>query len=301
VHTVRIPSPTTRETVITTPFIPGLEVHLPPGTVITGEDGRVVRELAITPIPVDRPPFPLPSGVEVPIYFTIQPGGAYVHTSGSGPHGARVIYPNYYGVPSGVIANFWHYDPDENDWYVYGAGVVKGSQVVPNPGVAIYKFTGAMFNNGNTPPQDAPPVGGGHSGGDPVDLATGLFVLEKTDLFLPDVLPLSLHRMYRPADPATRPFGIGATHDYAMFLWSAQQFQEVDLVLPDGGRVHYVRISPGTDYVTAEFEHTSSPTRFYKSRIKWNGMGWDLTLRDAVRRPLRRWRKNRSHAGAGAA
>jgi hypothetical protein len=72
-------------------------------------------------------------------------------------------------------------------------------------------------------------------------------------------------------------------------------------VLPDGGRVHYVRISPGTDYVTAEFEHTSSPTRFYKSRIKWNGMGWDLTLRDAVRRSLRRWRKNRSHAGAGAA
>jgi hypothetical protein len=79
-----------------------------------------------------------------------------------------------------------------------------------------------------------------------------------------------------------RPFGIGATHEYALFLWSAQEFQEVDLVLPDGGRVHYVRISPGTAYSTAEFEHTTSPTSYYKSRIKWNGTGWDLTFKDGT-------------------
>lgn len=70
-HTVRIPSPTTRDTVVTTPFIPGLELHLPAGTVIKNEDGQVVHELGITPIPIDRPPFPLPKNVEVPIYFTI--------------------------------------------------------------------------------------------------------------------------------------------------------------------------------------------------------------------------------------
>jgi hypothetical protein len=75
---VRIESPTTAEVVIATPRIPGLELHLPRGTVITGEDGQVVRDVSITPIPVDRPPFPLPTGVDVPLYFTIQPGGAYV-------------------------------------------------------------------------------------------------------------------------------------------------------------------------------------------------------------------------------
>jgi hypothetical protein len=80
---VRIPSPTTREVVVTTPLIPGLELHIPPGTTITDEDGKVVREVSITPIPVDRPPFPLPNGVQVPIYFTIQPGGAYVHVGGA--------------------------------------------------------------------------------------------------------------------------------------------------------------------------------------------------------------------------
>jgi RHS repeat-associated protein len=282
VHRVRIPSPTTREVVVRTPRIPGLEVRIPPNTVIRDHDGQIVREVSITAIPVDRPPFPLPAGVEVPIYFTIQPGGAYVYTGGKGPRGARVIYPNYYNVASGIIANFWHYDPEENDWYVYGPGVVKGRQVVPNPGVAIYEFTGAMFNNGNTPPAQAAAPGGGPKKGDPVDVATGLFILEKTDLFLADVLPLTLRRTYRPADPAVRPFGIGTTHDYAMFLWSAQEFQEVDLVLPDGGRVHYVRVSPGTSYQTAEFEHTTTPTTFYKSRIKWNGGGWDLTLKDGT-------------------
>ncbi len=93
-HAVTIPSPTTQETVVTTPLIPGLELHLPPRTVIKDEHGHRVTQLSITPIPVDRPPFPLPAGVEVPIYFTIQPGGAYVATYGSGPKGARLYYPN---------------------------------------------------------------------------------------------------------------------------------------------------------------------------------------------------------------
>jgi hypothetical protein len=115
-------------------------------------------------------------------------------------------------------------------------------------------------------------------------LGTGLFVLEKTDLFLPDVIPIALTRTYRQNDPATRAFGIGATHPYAMYLWSANVYQETDLVLPDGGRVHYVRITPGNDIQTAIFEHTATPGPFYKSRITWKGLsaGWDLTLTDGT-------------------
>jgi hypothetical protein len=60
--------------VITNPHIPGLEVHLPPGTVIRDDDGQTVTELSLTPIPVDRPPFALPPGVTVPVFFTVQPG-----------------------------------------------------------------------------------------------------------------------------------------------------------------------------------------------------------------------------------
>ncbi|MGH3371286.1 MAG: Ig-like domain-containing protein, partial [Nocardioidaceae bacterium] len=118
-HAVAIPSPTTSEVVVTTPYIPGLELHVPPGTVIRDHDGQVVRELSITAIPVDRPPFPLAKNVDVPVYFTIQPGGAYVHTYGASK-GAWLVYPNYAGEYPGKRVQFFHYDTDPRSWYVYG-------------------------------------------------------------------------------------------------------------------------------------------------------------------------------------
>jgi len=54
-------------------------------------DGEPVTEVSITPIPIDRTPYPLPDYVEIPVYFTIQPGGAYIERTKS----ARLVYPNY--------------------------------------------------------------------------------------------------------------------------------------------------------------------------------------------------------------
>jgi hypothetical protein len=95
-------------------------------------------------------------------------------------------------------------------------------------------------------------------------------------------MPLVLTRTYRTGDDGSRPFGIGATHPYAMFLWSANQYQEADLILPNGKRIHYVRTSAGTGWTDAAFEHTSSPTQFFKSTLVWNGNGWDLRLKDGT-------------------
>jgi YD repeat-containing protein len=282
-NAVRLASPTVTETVITTPKIPGLALHLPPHTVITDHRGKVVREVSLTPIPVAQPPFPLPAGVEVPVYFTIQPGGGYVAVKSYGTErrGARLVYPNYTRQPVGTDMQFWHYDPEEKGWHVYGMGKVSpdGAYVVPNPGVGIYEFTGAMINGGQSP---GPPGSHGPPGADPVDLSTGEFVMEKVDLAVADVIPLALTRTYRSADSGSRAFGIGSMHPYAMFLWSAQQYQEADLILPDGKRIHYVRTSPGTGFTDAEFTHTATPTGFYKSRLAWNGNGWDLTLKDGT-------------------
>ncbi len=108
--------------------------------------------------------------------------------------------------------------------------------------------------------------------------------MEKTDLFLPDVLPIQLTRTYRAGDGNSRPFGIGTTHPYDMFFFSANQWFEVDLILPNGGRVHYTCI-PGavcSNFTTAQLEHTSTQTKFYKSKIVWNGHGWDLKLKDGT-------------------
>jgi hypothetical protein len=269
---VRIPSPTREAMVIATPRIPGLELHLPANTTIRDRDGRIVREISLTKIPVDQPPFPLPAGVETPVYFTAQPGGAYIHTAGYGPKGASLVYPGGPRLYPGDEVNFWHYDPEQKGWHVYGLGQVTldGRQVRPNPGVSLYAFTGAMIGAPWTP---GPPGSYGPPDSDPVDLSTGQFVMEKTDLVVQDVIPLVLTRTYYSGDSGARPFGIGSTFPYAMFLWSANQYTEVDLILPTGKRIHYVRTSGGRGFQDAVFEHTASPTAFFKSVIDWNGNG----------------------------
>ncbi len=74
-------------------------------------------------------------------------------------------------------------------------------------------------------------------------------------------------------------FGVGMTLDYDMDLWSAQEYQEVDLILPSGKRVHYTRVSPGVSYSDAKFiTHTRG--KWYGSRVEWNGDGWDLFFKD---------------------
>jgi len=290
-HEVTIRSPTIAETVITTPYVPGLELHLPSRTIVRDEEGKPVTRLGITPIPVDRPPFPLAKNVDVPVYFTVQPGSAYVPSYGAGGSGAWVVYPNYRQTSApGQVLQFFHYDPEEKDWYVYGLGTVTpdGTQVLPDANTRLYEFTGAMLQTG-----DPVPFGGWTPGGpgwaDPVDPSTGVFGLHKTDLYLPDIIPLALTRTYNSADTAVaRPFGRGMTHPYAMFLWSAQQWQQADLILPEGGRVHYVRTSPGTSWADAVFVHqetqttSATPTAWYKSVISWNGSGWNLQRKDGM-------------------
>jgi RHS repeat-associated protein len=287
-HEVWIPKVTKHETVVTTPKIPGLELHIPAGKTIEDEDEDIVHRVGITAIPVDRPPFPLPKGVEVPIYFTIQPGGSYIepYDEATGD-GAQLIYPNYTHAPVGTRVNFWNYDPEDEGWYIYGNGTVTqdGKQVVPDKGVAIYEFTGAMIANwppGAPQPAGTGPVPGGATDGEPVDLATGLFVMKKTDLYLPDTIPISLTRTYRQSDPAIRAFGVGMGLDYNMVLSTNAQYTYGELILPDGGRIRFNRINSGNGATDGIFEAQSTPTDFYKARLSWDGSRWNLVKRDGT-------------------
>jgi RHS repeat-associated protein len=278
-HAVNIQSPTSKEVSISNPHIPGLELRLPPQTVIRDMDGQSVTQISITPIPTNQPPFPLPAGVIVPVFFTIQPGGSQVI-----PPRARLIYPNFTNQRPGTRIDFWNYDAEEKGWYVYGQGTVSpnGRQIIPDPGVTLYEFSGAMVSNPSNAPPEGPPPCAECQGGDPVDLSTGLFVYDTTDLIVRDIIPIELKRTYRPRDTVSRPFGIGTTHPYEIFLVGdifPYTFQ--DLILPDGGHVHYDRISPGTSFGDAVYEHVGSPSIFYKSTIRWIG-GWELKLRDGT-------------------
>jgi RHS repeat-associated protein len=287
-HAATITSPTAEDTVLTTPYIPGLEVRLPRGTIIRDIDNEVVREVTITPIPVDRPPFPLPVGVDVPIYFTVQPGGAYLESVASGwPTGAQIVYPNYYRLKPSTELDFWQYDPEEKGWHTYGVGRVSpdATRIVPGPGVAVYEFTGAMVGFTSFAPAQGPPPCNPSEAADPVDLATGLYVDRHTDLSISDVVPVAVTRTYRTRDSRFRPFGIGATHPYEiLIIGDTNPWTYAEIVMADGSRVHYNRISAGTGFADAVYESTDTPGECYKSKISWNNVrnGWDLRFRDGT-------------------
>jgi RHS repeat-associated protein len=281
-HAVEIPAYTTSEIVVATPRIPGLELRIPAHASIRDRDGQPVTQVTITLVPLDRPPFPLPTGVEVPLYFTIQPGGAYIATRYG--NGARLIYPNSVRAEPGTHFEFWDYEASRKGWYIYGLGTVSGDgrHVVPDPGVSIYEFSGAMVAPPSFAPALAPPPDG-DTGGDPVDLATGVFVFTNTDLTLPDVVPAALTRTYRSQDTRSRAFGVGTSHPYDMFLvGNTNPYTWADLVLENGSRIHFDRISAGTGWTDAVYEHLGTPTRFYKARMTWNGNGWDVKLKDGT-------------------
>jgi RHS repeat-associated protein len=269
-HAVTVPSPTKMDMIITNPLLPGLKLLLPAGTVIWDYTWHVARTISITPIPLDRTPFPLPN-VQVPIYFTIQPGGAWLKmTNPKGPPGAQLYYPNTYHNPPGTPYEFWNYEPDDEGWYVYGLGKVSpdGQTIVPNPGVYIYEFTGAMVGgagaptNGPSPCDSSTGVPCPHPCcGDPIDLSTGLFVHTETDLTLTDVIPLALTRTYRQNDPISRAFGVGTSHPYDIFLWTPNRDVDLYLILQDGGRIHFTMQS-GTLW-----ECLDSPTSFHGATL----------------------------------
>lgn len=285
---VAIPSPADKDLVITHPDIPGLELHIPKGAVLRARDGRILTKLNITPLPVDRVPFSVPEGF--PVYFTIQPAGAFIDGSATGTAaGIRVIYPNYLNAPAGTRMTFWNYDPSGLGWQVYGRGTVSenGQQVVPDADVVQRNFMafGYAFDNPDGA-ADGPPPGGDCQKGDPVDCATGLFIHQVTDLYIADTIPLVMTRIYRPKDTRSRDFGIGANHSYGMFLSNPTNNLTgvpygVDLVLPDGGRVRFA-LRSGATLGEAVYQHLNSPTPWMSATLRINEPAdqFEITTRD---------------------
>ncbi len=279
-HSVTFDAPAQTDVTLTTPDIPGLEVRLPKGSVVRDEHGKTVTQLGITAIPVDRSPFPLPENSVVPIFFTVQPGGTYVF-----PDGAQIIYPNYTDEAPGTRVDFLAYDPAGKGWHTYGHGTVTrdGKQVVPDKKTKIWAFTGAMISVSDAIPFDISAVADVFDwlSGDPVDLQTGLLTDSRTDLGVADPLgSAEVTRTYWQGDTRSRAFGIGRDLSYNMYLHSKHLYTEVDLYLPGGQKVHFVRTSAGTSYGDAVFEPEGTPTALDGSKIQQESGGWHLRLRD---------------------
>lgn len=118
-----------------------------------------------------------------------------------------------------------------------------------------------------------------------VDLHSGIFVLRQTDLFVSDVMPLSLTRTYAgDFDNRARAFGAGANHPYDICpLGTRFPYTYMDLMLEDFRPIHFSRISRGTGYADAVFRHDATSSEFYGAQIAWNGDGWTLSFSDGRR------------------
>jgi RHS repeat-associated protein len=270
-----VAAPTRSGTVLTNPRIPGFEVHIPAGSRITDADGKAVHRLNLTPIPVNRPPFPLPPLVHVPVYFTVQPGGAYLSK------GARIIYPNWGNLPAGQRVDFWDYDADDRGWYVYGHGAVTRDrkQVVPDPGVRVWQLTGAMSATAQPGPFPYNLPVFGPTAGDPADLGTGLFAYDKEDLAVQDVVPAVVNRTYRQGDTNVYEFGVGTTSLFNLRIVGTSQSSDVDVILPDGARVHAVPTTP-TNVYPAYYDVRTTPGPYFGASLVYDGHRWTLRLRD---------------------
>lgn len=244
---IRIASPTLSDMVVTHPDLPGLEIRIPKGTVIRDHAGKVVTELSIVPMPVDRAP--TPAAGNFPMYFSLQPGGATVqNVSASGEQGVSVTYPNYSRAPAGASADFYVYRPD-NGWTVYGTGVVTpdGQQVKPESGVRLtYLMSGSYGLSKDHPGDDNPTKQCGACSGDPVDLWSGTYFDEDQDIAINDVIPLTLSRLwhdnaYHVLD--ARMFG-GWRSNYDMYVHSPNADFSAPIVrLPNGNALKFSQIA----------------------------------------------------------
>lgn len=234
---------TTAEVKATTPSIPGLEVTVPAGTRITGPDGNPVSQITITPVPVDRTPMPFPAGVTPPMLFTIQPGGAVP----SQP--LPITFPNVQHAPPGSTADLYFFDLAAGTWAVWGTGTVSAdaTRIASDPGVGLPRLAWHLYcdescqapSRAEAPPADNQP---GITGGEPVDLFTGRFVVRKTDLVLPGRMPIRVERVYWSGLDRGGLFGMGwnlagydlrlAARGTSLALIQADQSQL--LFVPDG-------------------------------------------------------------------
>ena len=111
-----------------------------------------------------------------------------------------------------------------------------------------------------------------------VDLRYGLFLDQRTEFYIPGRIPLEFTRVLRTQDSRSRAFGIGGNHNLNIFpVGDRWPFTWMDLILADGGRVHYKRSNWGFGYWDATYsESNSGRSEFSGSKVSWNWPGWKL-------------------------
>jgi RHS repeat-associated protein len=253
-----------QDQVVTDPRFPGFALTLPAGATITGWDGQLktriaVERLAPDALPVLPPPFGAKSFYQV--FFGTPMGGLP-----SAP--LPVSVPNDQDYAPGESVEIWYYDAAPfpgvpAGWRMAGLGTVSddGTSVVSNPGVGLERFCGVCGVTCIRAKADAQAnvKPGGAKVSEPVDLATGVFTVEKTDLAIPGRLAMVVRRHFNPLDPFGRvagfelPTGPGWSLSVdAVLLEDSPSLRR--LIMPGNSRYSFTRQADGTFANTTDAE-----------------------------------------------
>jgi YD repeat-containing protein len=117
------------------------------------------------------------------------------------------------------------------------------------------------------------------------DLRYGRFVMRETDLAVNDVFQVPLTRTYSSNEWVSpnhmHAFGWNTNHPWDLApLGTRNPYTYQLMVLADGDSLYFPRVSSGTGYADAVFQHAETSTRFYRAIDRWNGHGWTLRLAD---------------------
>ena len=298
-----------KETVLTDPAVHGFEMRIPKGVRIIGWDGKANVKVSVRTVPADRLPVkPLPRNAHVRTVYMFH----FDKVGGGKPdRPIPVTAPNDLGLLPGEKAVLWYYDESQyegeapNDWAIAGTGTVTtdGKSIVSDPGVGIPKFCcgataygGSGAGSGGSGPSGGPggdgPQGSGGGGdgispescdqnsiggnaGDPVNLATGYFIYDKSDYMVNGAIPFEIKRFYRSGDDGMGAFGKGT---YFGFDWWVGDYGDMLLLLKPGNyQYRFSRQTDGTyinttdpEYQGDVFYRNADNTLSLKKKSGWN-------------------------------
>lgn len=114
-----------------------------------------------------------------------------------------------------------------------------------------------------------------------IELSNGVYIREDDDFVVQGDMPIVLRRTYLSGDHVSRQFGIGTTHSGEWYLHGeVEPFNRVELILADGGRIRFDRVTPGTGVSNAVLRHDSTPTDFRGAILGWVGWQWAIAWTD---------------------
>jgi hypothetical protein len=225
-------------------------------------------------------------------------GSAVVHVIGGQASGPwtfstfEVIFEEQHKKADLVSGRIVEYEPDAYvDMHTQAAAVPEytSNEVVAEPRMdgdfpCVFGSLGAALRS-QLGECHMPTVQGDAVDRSEADLRYGRFVLRETDLYLDDVFKVPLTRTYNSfewiAPNPTHAFGINTNHPYDIApLGNRNPYSYQMIVLEDADFLYFDRISKGTGYADAVYQHNETSTNFYGATQSWNGKGWTTKLAD---------------------